>query len=525
MWAAFLSENRSRLTARSAGRPRTWSATRRAFCGEMRAVRRTALASIVISLPGLPVAAVTLERAGQGELTELVADHVLVDQHRDVVAAVMHGDRVALHFRQDHRAARPGLDRTLARARGLHLLEQVVVNEGTFLEGTWHGRSAPAVAHDELLGARVVTRLVTLGGHAPWRDRVRVALPGLALAAAVRMVDGVHGRAAHGRLDAAPALGTGLAQLLQVVLDVADLTDGGAALGRHAAHLARAQAQRGVGALAGHQLHAGAGGAGHLRALAGLHLDAVHRRTHGDVAQRQGVAHLDRRIGTGHHLVAGLQALGRNDVAALAVNVDKQGDVGGAVGIVFDPLHARRDAFLVALEIDNAVVLLVATADVAGGDAPVVVAATGAALLLQQRRVRFALVQLGRDHADRGAAAGGGGLEFHQWHGTGSCLSGVLIGSGLRQTLAVITSIAWPSARVTYALRQSPRRPVRKRKDLFLPFTLTTFTACTWTSKSFSTAALMSALVASLATSNAYWLETSCRRAVFSDTRGARITS
>src|SRR5690606_38999103 len=91
MWAAFLSENRSRLTARSAGRPRTWSATRRAFWAEMRAVRRIALASIVISLTRLLVAAVTLEGAGQGELAELVADHVLVDQHRDMVPAVVHG--------------------------------------------------------------------------------------------------------------------------------------------------------------------------------------------------------------------------------------------------------------------------------------------------------------------------------------------------------------------------------------------------------------------------------------------------
>src|SRR5690606_6941286 len=78
-WAAFLSENLSRLTARSADSPRTWFATRRAFCGEMRAVRRIAFASIAISLlPGLLVAAMALERAGHGEFAKLVADHVLV---------------------------------------------------------------------------------------------------------------------------------------------------------------------------------------------------------------------------------------------------------------------------------------------------------------------------------------------------------------------------------------------------------------------------------------------------------------
>src|SRR5690606_14994301 len=48
-WAAFLSENFSRLTARSAGRPRTWSATRRAFCGGMRTVRRLSFASMVVA--------------------------------------------------------------------------------------------------------------------------------------------------------------------------------------------------------------------------------------------------------------------------------------------------------------------------------------------------------------------------------------------------------------------------------------------------------------------------------------------
>jgi hypothetical protein len=71
-----------------------------------------------------------------GELTQLVADHVLGDQHRDVLLAVVHGDREADHVGHDHRAARPGLDR-LAIVLGdgrLHLLEQVQIDERTFFQ-------------------------------------------------------------------------------------------------------------------------------------------------------------------------------------------------------------------------------------------------------------------------------------------------------------------------------------------------------------------------------------------------------
>ena len=49
----------------------------------------------------------------------------------------------------------------------------------------------------------------------------------------------------------------------------------------------------------------------------------------------------------------------------------------GAVGIVFDGKHGGGHVKLVALEVHQAILALVATADVAGGDAAVVIAATG----------------------------------------------------------------------------------------------------------------------------------------------------
>ena len=91
------------------------------------------------------------------------------------------------------------------------------------------------------------------------------------------------------------------------MLDVADFADRRAAFGRHLAHFAGAKTQRRVDAFARDQLHAGAGGTRDLRTLARLHLDAMHGRADRDVAQRQRVADLDRRIAARDQLVADLQ--------------------------------------------------------------------------------------------------------------------------------------------------------------------------------------------------------------------------
>src|SRR3546814_7085627 len=95
----------------------------------------------------------------RGELTQLVADHRLGDVHRDVLAAVVHGDGVAHHLRDDRGAAAPGLDDLLLAllVEDVHLLEKVVVDEGALLQAAGHGFLPPAAARtapadDELLG-------------------------------------------------------------------------------------------------------------------------------------------------------------------------------------------------------------------------------------------------------------------------------------------------------------------------------------------------------------------------------------
>ena len=55
-------------------------------------------------------AAVAAILASGGELAELVADHRLGDEHRHMLASIVHRDGVANHVREDVAAPRPGLD-------------------------------------------------------------------------------------------------------------------------------------------------------------------------------------------------------------------------------------------------------------------------------------------------------------------------------------------------------------------------------------------------------------------------------
>ena len=192
------------------------------------------------------------------------------------------------------------------------------------------------------------------------------------------VVHRVHGAAALVGLLPEPAAAAGLADHDVLVLGVAHGTQGGVALAVDTAQFAAGQAHDHVVAFLALHLHAGAGAAGQLRALAGHEFQRVDHGAHRHEAQRQGVAQAGFGLGTGVHGGAHGQALGGQDVALLAVGVVQQGDAGAAVGIVLDGGDLGGHARLVtALEVDDAVQTLVPAADEAAGDAATVVASAG----------------------------------------------------------------------------------------------------------------------------------------------------
>src|SRR5688500_17822721 len=385
--AAACGWKRSWSSASCTGMPRTRSTTRRHFIGVMRTYFACASAAfagrcrvLFSATTGPPVVLdVTAEGARRSELAELVPDHRLRHEHGHVLAAVVHGDRVPEHVGDDRRAARPGLDDVLGAlvVLSVHLLQEAVVDEGTLLQTARH----PGLPLALLVGTAAadderIARLALAGaalGLARGVDRVATT-GGLALTTTVRVVDRVHGDTADGRALALPAHAAGLAPVDVRLLGVADLADRRAAAQVDVADLAGRHAQLGVRPVLGDELDARTGGPGDLRAAARAELDVVDHGADGDVAQRQRVAGLDVRGRPADDGVALAQAVGRHDVALLAVGVVQQRDARGAVGVVLDVRDLGRHAVLVPTEVDHPVGALVPAALVTGRDAAVRVA-------------------------------------------------------------------------------------------------------------------------------------------------------
>src|SRR5687768_11205088 len=524
--APFFGVKRSVESACPTGCPRTMSATSRHFCGEMRAYLSLAATCMTYSgaaalrSPEWPL------KVRVGANSPSLCPTMFSDTSTGtcclplwiaIVRPTMSGriierrDQVLIGRRSFFSAAAWTFFARCRSTNGPFFTERGTVRSS---------RESVATPDDLTGGALVSAGLLTLGLPAPRRDRVRVALAGLALAAAVRMIDGVHHDTADRRADPAPALRAGLAVDDQAVLVVANLADRGAAVDVHLAHLGGAQADRGVQPLARDKLRGTSGAARELPAAAGLQLHVVHRRAQRDAAQRQRIAGLDRRLGARSDRVARGKTLGREDVAALAVRVEHEREMGAPVRVVFETLHLARHAILVATEVDHPIAMPVTTALVTRGEPALVVARARALLARRQRSNRPALMQVRAIGLDDEAPPGRGRFGLDEGHVSSSSVPL----RPARQPPAPVKSMVWPATRRTYAFLKSERRPARLPKRLALPGAFTTCTESTLTSNISSTAALISGLVASGRTRNTNWFARSETNAAFSDTCGASST-
>ena len=110
------------------------------------------------------------------------------------------------------------------------------------------------------------------------------------------VVNRVHDRTTDRRAYAGPTCATGFTDHNVGVLGISDLTDGSAAGEKHAAQLGGRKTQNGISVILTHELYGCSRRTCHCGTFAGLELNCVHERTHGNLLKRCAVAGLNVNI-------------------------------------------------------------------------------------------------------------------------------------------------------------------------------------------------------------------------------------
>ena len=246
--------------------------------------------------------------------------------------------------------------------------------------------------HDELIRVAPLAGLLTFK-LAPWSFEVFATTTGLGttFTTTVRVIDWVHTHTTDSWTDAQPAGATSLAADHIHVFGVSDHTNRGVAISVDLADFTGGQFHESVITFAVVQGHGLTSCPCDATTTTADQFHVVDAGSQWDVAERESVAKIWSNLRTGSELGPHLQALRGQNVGEGAVFIFQKGDSGGAVWIILDSNNNRRTILLVALEIDHAVFLLMATADVAHGDDTLIVPTTGALAHLEEGFFGFGL--------------------------------------------------------------------------------------------------------------------------------------
>ena len=117
-------------------------------------------------------------------------------------------------------------------------------------------------------------------------------------------------------------------------------------------------------------------------------------RRKGDVGDGEGVRWFDWRMKGRVNVVGRFEGFRGEDVRGLRVFVEKEGDVGGRVGMVVKRLKKWGDRVFVGFEVKNRVRVVVGRRDMRSGDRGIVVRRRGFGVFLEEGRKRFGVVEV-----------------------------------------------------------------------------------------------------------------------------------
>lgn len=249
-----------------------------------------------------------------------------------------------------------------------------------------------ATLDDELIRVAPLAGLLTFE-LAPWSLEVLAATTGFGttFTTTVRVIDWVHTHTTDGWANAEPTGATSFAADHIHVLRVADDADGGVAISVNLTDFTGGQFHEGVVAFAVVQGDGLTSSAGNATTAADDEFHIVDARSERDVAEWQCVSEIRSGFRAGAELGSDLEAVWCEDVGEGAIIIFQKSNPGRAVWIILDPDDSSGAILLAAFEVDDAVFLLMTTADVAHGDDPLIVPATGALAHFEEGLLGFGL--------------------------------------------------------------------------------------------------------------------------------------
>lgn len=185
----------------------------------------------------------------------------------------------------------------------------------------------------------------------------------LSFAAAHWMINRVHGDTTDMRTLALPAFTAGLAQLLALMLRIANLSNARTTLSVKTTYFTGWQLYQHIFAFLCHQLCRSTGASYQLGALADTHLDIMYDGAQWNITHCQTVSCLDVHLLAGLDDVAHLDTDRGKDISLFAISIPEQCKIGRAVGIILNGGYPGGNICFIPFKINGPILSFVTAAD------------------------------------------------------------------------------------------------------------------------------------------------------------------
>ena len=198
------------------------------------------------------------------------------------------------------------------------------------------------------------------------------------------VIDRVHRDSAHSRPNSFPTHSTCFSFYAQVMFGIGDDTECGKTVFIDHPHFARGHPDRRIAVARAISCAERPAERTSCPPLPRTHLDVVHDRTKRHFFKSHATADVKRGPFTGLDSIAYFDSMGSEDIPLFSIHIMKQGNIGTAVGVIFDGGDFCGNAHLIAAKINQAQLALMASPAMPAGNTAEIITPTRASFWGQE---------------------------------------------------------------------------------------------------------------------------------------------